>query len=249
MYITRPPIYTYICRRVRFYIVIFVNFKSIYTCIYSFTTGLFINHGPLKLRYSQTSAMAKTLVLISMHNKPADKMFSMFKTMAVGVVTVGGLQMGQCIRPCFSDLVVKVIVRGAMDGPLGVWQTQIGSPCLIDGWYCIMMMSSNGNIFCVTGPLWGESTGSAVDSLTQASDAELQCFIDQRRNIRVSKQSWRFFRRHRAYYDVTFVYACMHACAHYTYENKLMLQKKQCFSWGDSRWGLASTCWYYGSCG
>ena len=74
MYITLPPLYTYIyvyiyiyiyiahlcvCRRVGFDIVIFVNFKSIYACIYLFTTGMFINHGPLKLRYSQTSAMAK----------------------------------------------------------------------------------------------------------------------------------------------------------------------------------------------
>ena len=35
---------------------------------------------------------------------------------------------------------------------------------------CIIMMTSlNGNIFCVTGTLWGEST--------KASDAELWCFL------------------------------------------------------------------------
>ena len=36
-----------------------------------------------------------------------------------------------------------------------------------------MMTSSNGNIFRVIGPLWGESTCP----LTKASDAELWCFL------------------------------------------------------------------------
>ena len=40
-----------------------------------------------------------------------------------------------------------------------------------------MMMSSNGNIFHVTGPLWGESTGHRWIPLTKASDAELWCFL------------------------------------------------------------------------
>ena len=40
-----------------------------------------------------------------------------------------------------------------------------------------MMTSSNGNIFCVTGPLRGESTGHRWISLTKASDAELWCFL------------------------------------------------------------------------
>ena len=39
-----------------------------------------------------------------------------------------------------------------------------------------MMTSSNGNIFRVTGPLWGESTGHRWIPLTKASDAELWCF-------------------------------------------------------------------------
>ena len=39
-----------------------------------------------------------------------------------------------------------------------------------------LMMSSNGNIFRVTGPLWGEFTGHRWIPLTKASDAELWCF-------------------------------------------------------------------------
>ena len=39
------------------------------------------------------------------------------------------------------------------------------------------MMSSNGNIFRVTGPLWGESTGDWWIPLTKASDMELRCFL------------------------------------------------------------------------
>ena len=40
-----------------------------------------------------------------------------------------------------------------------------------------MMTSSDWNIFRVTGPLWGESTGDQWIPLTKASDAELLCFL------------------------------------------------------------------------
>ena len=40
-----------------------------------------------------------------------------------------------------------------------------------------MIMSSNGNIFCVTGPLWGEYPGHRWNSLKKARDAELWCFL------------------------------------------------------------------------
>ena len=40
-----------------------------------------------------------------------------------------------------------------------------------------MMTSSNENIFHVTGPLWGESTGDWWIPLTKASDVELSCFL------------------------------------------------------------------------
>ena len=41
----------------------------------------------------------------------------------------------------------------------------------------VMMTSSNGNIFRVTGPLCGEFTGQRWIPLTKASDAELLCFL------------------------------------------------------------------------
>ena len=40
-----------------------------------------------------------------------------------------------------------------------------------------MMTSSNGNIFRVTGPLWGEFTGHRWIPPTKASDAELWSFL------------------------------------------------------------------------
>ena len=51
-----------------------------------------------------------------------------------------------------------------------------------------MMTSSNGNIFRVTGPLWGESTGHRCIPLTKAGDAELWFFYP-RLIKRLSKQS------------------------------------------------------------
>ena len=40
-----------------------------------------------------------------------------------------------------------------------------------------IMMSSNGHIFHIIGPLWGESTGHQWIPLTKASDVELWCFL------------------------------------------------------------------------
>ena len=40
-----------------------------------------------------------------------------------------------------------------------------------------MMTSSNGNIFRVTGPLWGDSIGHSEFCPEKASDAELWCFL------------------------------------------------------------------------
>ena len=52
----------------------------------------------------------------------------------------------------------------------------------VSQWFT-MMTSSNGNIFRVTGPLWG----------TKASDAELCCFLWSAPEKRSSKQSWRWW--------------------------------------------------------
>ena len=54
----------------------------------------------------------------------------------------------------------------------------------------IMMTSSNGNIFRVTGHLCGEFTGLRGIPSTKASDAELWCFFYMRPNKQLSKQSW-----------------------------------------------------------
>ena len=43
--------------------------------------------------------------------------------------------------------------------------------------YISMIMSSNGNIFHVTGPLCGEFTGPQWIPGTKASDVELSCFL------------------------------------------------------------------------
>ena len=55
----------------------------------------------------------------------------------------------------------------------------------------VMMTSSNGNIYRVTGHLCGEFTGLRWIPRTKASDAELyDVFFDMRLNKRLSKQSW-----------------------------------------------------------
>ena len=51
--------------------------------------------------------------------------------------------------------------------------------------------SSAGNVFRVTGPLWGESTGHRWIPLTKASGAKLWYFLDLRLNKRLSKQTIR----------------------------------------------------------
>ena len=43
--------------------------------------------------------------------------------------------------------------------------------------WCLMMTSSNGNIFRVTGPLCGEFTGHRWIPRTKANDVELSCFL------------------------------------------------------------------------
>ena len=54
-----------------------------------------------------------------------------------------------------------------------------------------MMTSSNGNIFHVTGPLWGKSTDHRWIPLTKVNGMQIWCFFDLRLNKRLSKQSRR----------------------------------------------------------
>ena len=67
------------------------------------------------------------------------------------------------------------------------------------------MTSSNGNIFRVTGPLWGEFTGGRWLPLTKASEVELWCFlwIDGWANNRNAGD----LRRHCARYVVTVMFS------------------------------------------
>ena len=72
------------------------------------------------------------------------------------------------------------------------------------GWMCSvmvgniaflrMMTSSNGNIFCVTGPFCGEFTRDRWIHLLKASDSELWCFLwsgpEQQRLSKQSKRQW-----------------------------------------------------------
>ena len=67
-----------------------------------------------------------------------------------------------------------------------------------------MMMSSNGSIFRVIGPLCGEFTGDRWIPLTKAVDTELWSFLWSVPwiNGRVNNHEADDLRRHRAHYDV-----------------------------------------------
>ena len=66
------------------------------------------------------------------------------------------------------------------------------------------MISSKGNIFRVTVPLWGEFTGLRWIPLTKASDAELWCFLYLRRTKGwANNRDAGDLRRYRVHYDVT----------------------------------------------
>ena len=65
-----------------------------------------------------------------------------------------------------------------------------------------MITSSNGNIFRVTGPLWGESTDSRWIPLTKASDGKFWCFFYLRLSKRLSNLDAGDLRRHCVHYDV-----------------------------------------------
>ena len=56
-----------------------------------------------------------------------------------------------------------------------------------------MMTSSDCNIFYITGPLWGESTGHHWIPITEASDSELRCFLWSAPEKWLSKQSSRYW--------------------------------------------------------
>ena len=68
----------------------------------------------------------------------------------------------------------------------------------------IMMTSSNGNIFRVTGPLCGEFIGQRWIPRTKASDAELWCFLWSAPWIDgwINNREAGDLRRHRTHHDL-----------------------------------------------
>ena len=77
-----------------------------------------------------------------------------------------------------------------------------------------MLTSSNGNIFRVTGLLWGEFTGHRWIPLTKASGAELWYFLWSA--SWVNNRSTDDLRRHRTHYDVIVIFL-EHPCDLQTY--------------------------------
>ena len=87
----------------------------------------------------------------------------------------------------------------------GVCECVCTLPGYVDGsLFTIMMVSSNGNIFRVTGPLCGEFTGHLWITLTKVSNAELWCFLWSAPWINgwVNTREAGDLRRHRTHYDV-----------------------------------------------
>ena len=67
------------------------------------------------------------------------------------------------------------------------------------------MTSSNGNIFCVTGPLYGEFTGPGEFPTQRPVARSFDVFFDLRLNKRLNTHYNREagdLRRHRGHYDV-----------------------------------------------
>ena len=79
-----------------------------------------------------------------------------------------------------------------------------------------MVTSANGNIFRVTGPLWGEPPVTGVFSPQRAATRSFDVFIDLRLNTQISKQSkcWWFETPSRSSWryrkDVTDIRLCLY---------------------------------------
>ena len=101
-----------------------------------------------------------------------------------------------CLFNSLGKLSKKKPIELRISGPL------FGKPPVIDGfpsqrkWKAfpyhgvIMMTSSNGNIFRVTGPLCGEFTGPGEFPAQRPVTRSFDVFFDLRLNKRLSKQPW-----------------------------------------------------------
>ena len=79
---------------------------------------------------------------------------------------------------------------GCLDASVARKRAAIDSALIVWEWF--MMTSLNGNIFHVTGPLWGESTGHQWIPLAKPVTQNFDIFIDLCLNKVVSKQSRRW---------------------------------------------------------
>ena len=128
-----------------------------YPCMYTAHYCFSCSHAQLTLRslllwaYCENTAGTVCWGCLSAGDTQMPTMWHSHHT--VSKVSVGGL-IPKRIFPCY-------------------WKSTYQATPLHRG----MMTSWNGNIFCVTGPLWGESTGYQWIPLTMASDMKLWCFL------------------------------------------------------------------------
>ena len=89
-------------------------------------------------------------------------------------------------RLCFSTSIFQPNNYGFLHFSSFGWFA--ASTCVVK--FYIMMTSSNGNIFRVTGPLCGEFTGPGEFPTQRPVTRSFDVFFDLRLNKRLSKQPW-----------------------------------------------------------
>ena len=93
------------------------------------------------------------------------------------------------------------------------------------------MMSWNGNIFYVTGPLWGESTSHRWIPLTKASVVDIFFDLRLKKNGSANNQDMVNLRCHCPHYDVT-VIVTYHFVALVTQNNQTPFQQNRVVVFG-----------------
>ena len=139
----------------------------VYQCLNHFRRACYRR---LECQYKGTRAK---LILVLYDIKEMMKHFHEWQTIYTYVHTSliwFYLDMSQLLLLWYSWSTSKYIV--VLFNLLHVWVASVMRPTASP-----MMTSSNGNIFRVTGPLWGEFTGHRWIPLTKASDVELWCFL------------------------------------------------------------------------
>ena len=88
-----------------------------------------------------------------------------------------GLLLIEPLGTNFSEILIAIITFSFKKTRLKVSSAKWRPYCLGLNVLMKILMSLNGNIFGVAGPLCGEFTGHRLIPLTKASDAELWCFL------------------------------------------------------------------------